>query len=128
MELPPKELKVDHAAAQRYEAARTLAERYIKDDRLESEAWQWAIWFVYNGQQCGTRCPYWPEECFVGSDTCCECEGFEAIQIVTAHTGRVYCKNKRAEVLPWPEGVFFAPEGRDRLELQPQLPEELCPW
>ena len=128
MELPPKELKVDHAAAARYEAARTLAERYIKDDRLESEAWQWAIWFVYNGQQCGTRCPYWPEECFVGSDTCCECEGFEAIQIVTAHTGRVYCKNKRAEVLPWPEGVFFAPEGRDRLETAAQLPEELCPW
>ena len=126
--MKPTEHEVRHQAAARYEATRTLAERYIKDDRLESEAWQWAIWFVYNGQQCGTRCPYWPEECFVGSDTCCECEGFEAIQIVTAHTGRVYCKNKRAEVLPWPEGVFFAPEGRDRLETAAQLPEELCPW
>ena len=126
--MQPKELPVTHDAAQRYEAARTLAERYIKEVRLENEAWQWAVWFVFNGQQCGTRCPYWPEECFVGSDTCCECEGFEAIQIVTAHTGRVYCKNKRAEVLPWPEDVYFLPEGKDRLETAAQLPDELCPW
>ena len=125
----PKEMKVDHAAASRYEAARTLAERYVKDDRLESEAWQWAVWFVFNGQQCGTRCPYWPEECYVGSDVCEACDGFEGIQIVTRYTGRVYCKNKRAEVLPLPE-CYFLPEGKERLETETllELPEELCPW
>ena len=126
--MQPKELPVTHDAAQRYEAARTLAKRYIKEVRLENEAWQWAVWFVFNGDQCGTRCPYWPEECFVGSDTCCECPGFEGIQIVTAHTGRVFCKNRRTEVLPWPEDVYFLPEGKDRLEVRHELPDELCPW
>lgn len=120
---------VKHDAAQRYEASRTIATRYIKDDFLQSEAWQWAVWFVYNGGQCGTRCPYWPDICFVGSDTCLECPGCEGIQIVTAHTGRVYCKNKKAEVLPLPD-VYFLPEGKTRLEFQsePYLPPERCPW
>lgn len=127
--MKPHEVPIDHTAAARYEATRTLASKYVKEYRLDDHAWQWAVWFVYNGQQCGTRCPYWPEECFVGSDTCCECEGFEAIQIVSAHTGRVYCKNKRAEVLPLPECQFF-PWGSDRLHTHTptMLPPEPCPW
>ena len=126
--MQPKEIPVSHDAAQRYEAARTLAERYIKEVRLDDYAWQWAVWFVFNGDQCGTRCPFWPDICFVGSDTCCECPAFEGIQIITKHTGRVYCKNKKEQLLPWPDDIYFAPEGRDRLQVQYTLPEELCPW
>jgi len=123
------EVEVSHEAAGRYERSRTLASRYVKEVLLQSEAWQWAVWFVYNGSQCGTRCPYWPDVCFVGSDVCLECPGCEGIQIVTATTGRVYCKNKKAEVQPLPE-CYFLPEGRERLEPKssPQLPTELCPW
>lgn len=122
-----REIEVRHDAAERYEAGRTLARKYVKDDVLQSEAWQWAVWFRYNGPQCGTPCPYWPEECYVGSDTCADCEGCEGIQIVTRHTGRVYCKNRRAEVLPLPE-CYFLPEGKERLEMKAELPPELCPW
>lgn len=125
--MPISEKKVDHSAADRYESTRTLASRYIKEYRLDTDAWQWAVWFVFNGQQCGTRCPYWPDICFVGSDSCCECPGFEGIQIVTAHTGRVFCKNRRTEVLPLPD-CYFLPEGRERTEIPGQLPVELCPW
>lgn len=123
------EVEVRHDAASRYEAGRTLARRYIKEVMLQSEAWQWAVWFVYNGDQCGTRCPYWPEECFVGSDICVECPGCEGMEIVTGHSGRVFCKNKKAEVVPLPE-CWFIPEGKDRLEITTprQLPTELCPW
>ena len=66
---------------------------------------------------------------FVGSEVCVACPGCEAIQIVTKTTGRVYCKNKKAEVLPLPE-CYFLPEGKDRLEFEskPTLPDELCPW
>ena len=123
----PREVQIDHESAQRYESSRVLAKRYVKDDYLQDTAWQWAVWFVFNSDQCGTRCPYWPEECFVGSETCMECPGCEGIQIVTAHTGRVYCRNKKAEVLPLPE-CYFLPEGRERLDLPGQLPTELCPW
>ena len=124
--MQPREKKVDHEAAERYEAGRTLTRKYIKEFVLPSEAWQWAVWFRFNGEQCGTPCPYWPEECYVGSDVC---EGFEGIQIVTRYTGRVYCKNRRAEVLPLPE-CYFLPEGKDRLptETRLELPPEPCPW
>lgn len=124
-----REIEVSKESAQRYEAARTVATKYVKEYMLQDTAWQWAVWFVFNNGQSGTRCPYWPEECFVGSEVCVECPGCEAIQIVTAHTGRVYCKNKKAEVLPLPE-CYFLPEGRDRLafERKPELPTELCPW
>ena len=127
--MQPREKKVDHEAAERYEAGRTLTRKYIKEFVLPSEAWQWAVWFRFNGEQCGTPCPYWPEECYVGSDVCEACEGFEGIQIVTKHTGRVYCKNRRAEVLPLPE-CYFLPEGKERLETETrlELPTEPCPW
>ena len=127
--MQPREKKVDHDAAERYEAGRTLTRKYIKEFMLPSEAWQWAVWFRFNGEQCGTPCPYLPEECYVGSDVCEACDGFEGIQIVTRYTGRVYCKNKRAEVLPLPE-CYFLPEGKDRLptETRVELPTEPCPW
>lgn len=127
--MKPHEVRVDHDAATRYEERRTLATKYVKEAVLSDVAWQWAVWFTYNRGQCGTRCPYWPEECFVGSETCVECEGFEGMHIVTAHTGRVYCKNKRAEVKPLPE-CYFLPEGKERLPLEAAtpLPDELCPW
>ena len=120
---------VTHDSATRYEASRTLATRYTKEVILQDTAWQWAVWFIHHNGQSGTRCPYFPEICFVGSDTCVECPGCEAIQIVTAHTGRVYCKNKKAELKPLPD-IYFLPEGRDRLNLPatPQLPPEPCPW
>lgn len=123
------EVEVAHDAAERYEAGRTLTRKYIKEFVLPSEAWQWAVWFRFNGEQCGTPCPYWPEECYVGSDVCEECPGFEGIQIITKYTGRVYCKNRKAEVLPLPE-VYFLPEGKERLptETRLELPEERCPW
>ena len=125
----PHEEIVSHDSADRYEATRTVPTKYIKEVALQDTAWQWAVWFVYNNGQSGTRCPYWPEECFVGSEVCVECLGCEAIQIVTKTTGRVYCKNKKAEVLPLPE-CYFLPEGKDRLEFEtkPTLPDELCPW
>lgn len=127
--MQPHEKNVEHDAAERYEAGRTLTRKYVKEVVLSDGAWQWAVWFRFNGDQCGTRCPYWPEECYVGSDVCEACDGFEGIQIVTKHTGRVYCKNKRAEVLPLPE-CYFLPEGKERLptETRLTLPEELCPW
>lgn len=101
----PHEVVITHDSADRYESARTLAQRYIKEVRLDDYAWQWAVWFLFNGDQCGTRCPYWPEVCYVGSDTCCECPGFEGIQIITKHSGRVFAKQKR----------FSAPLARKRL-------------
>lgn len=124
-----KEHQVDHEAAERYEAGRTLTRRYVKEVALRDEAWQWAVWFRFNGEQCGTPCPYWPEECYVGSDVCEACDGFEGIQIVTRHTGRVYCKNRRAEVLPLPT-CYFLPEGKERLQTETrlELPPEPCPW
>jgi len=124
-----REVEVSHDAAQRYEATRIVPTKYTKEVMLQDTAWQWAIWFVHNNGQSGTRCPYWPDVCFVGSEVCVECPGCEAIQIVTAHTGRVYCKNKKAEVLPLPE-CYFLPEGKERLEFKTSttLPEELCPW
>lgn len=124
-----REVEVSKDASERYEASKTLASRYIKDTVHQSESWQWAIWFRYNGGQCGTRCPYWPDECFVGSDVCVECEGFEGIEIVTSNSGRVYCRNKKAEVKPMPE-CYFLPEGRIRQEQkkEPYLPVEPCPW
>lgn len=128
MNLKPQTLPVDHSAADHYEASRTLASRFIKEYRLLDTAWQWNIWFLFNGNQCGTRCPYWPDICFVGSDTCCQCPAFEGIQIVTAHSGRVYCKNRRSEVPLWPHEAYFLPEGHDRSSSPPPLPLELCPW
>lgn len=127
--MQPREEIVRQDAAERYEASRTVADRFVKDVVLQDTAWQWALWFVYHNGQCGTRCPYWPEECFVGSEVCTECEGFEAMEFVTKTTGRVYCKNKKAEVLPLPE-CYFLPEGKERLEtFTPlELPTELCPW
>lgn len=120
---------ISHDAADRYEASRTVASKYVKEALLQDTAWQWAVWFVYNNGQSGTRCPYWPDICHVGSEVCVACPGCEGIQIVTAHSGRVFCKNKKAEVLPLPD-CYFLPEGRDRLEFEanPQLPPELCPW
>ena len=53
-----KERTVEHAAAARYEATRTLARRYVKEYRLDEQAFLWAVWFVFNGDQCGMRCPY----------------------------------------------------------------------
>lgn len=125
----PHEKEVEHSAAQRYEASRTLTKRYTKEVLLREEAWQWAVWFRFNGEQCGTPCPYWPDLCFVGSVSCEECDGFEGIQIVTKHSGRVYCKNKRADLLPLPV-CYFLPEGKDRLPslTRLELPEEPCPW
>ena len=125
----PHEVKVSHDDAARYEASRTLTKKYVKEFMLQDTAWQWAVWFRFNGEQCGTPCPYWPEVCYVGSGVCEECDGFEGIQIVTKHTGRVYCKNKRADVLPLPE-CYFLPEGKDRLptETRVELPDEPVPW
>ena len=54
--MQPREKKVDHDAAERYEAGRTLTRKYIKEFMLPSEAWQWAVWFRFNGEQCGTPC------------------------------------------------------------------------
>lgn len=125
----PHQQPVTHDSAQRYEAARTLSSKYVKEVLLQDTAWQWAVWFRFNGDQCGTPCPYWPDVCFVGSDTCVECPGFEGIQIVTKHSGRVYCKNRKAELLPLPE-CYFLPEGKERLpsESRLELPPEPCPW
>ena len=127
--MQPHEKKVDHDAADRYEAGRTLMRRYNKEVVLREEAWQWTVWFRFNGEQCGTPCPYWPEECYVGSDVCEDCDAFEGIQIVTKYTGRVYCKNRRAELLPLPE-CYFLPDGKERLptETRLELPTEPCPW
>ena len=124
--MEPREKSVEHAAAARYEATRTLARRYVKEYRLDEQAFLWAVWFVFNGDQCGTRCPY-RQNSFVGSDLCTECPAFEGIQIVTKATGRVYCKKKRATVTPMPD-IYFLPDGPDRSDTPATLPDELCPW
>lgn len=125
--MKPHQEPVSRDSAQRYERSRTVARKYMKEQVLSTDAWQWAVWFLYNGQQCGTRCPYQPDRCYVGSDTCVDCPSCEGIQIVTGHSGRVFCKQRKEELQPLPE-VYFMPEGPDRLEQPGSLPDDLCPW
>lgn len=123
-----REVEVSHDGAERYEAGRTLTKKWVKEVVLRDDAWQWAVWFKYNGGQCGTMCPY-RENCHIGSETCEECEDFEGIQVVTAHSGRVWCRRRKAELKPLPEVIFVA-DGKERLSFKtmPELPPELCPW
>ena len=111
------------------EAGKTRAKKYTKEYYMPPEAYLWTEWFRFHNGQCATRCPYRPNQCYVGSETCTECENFEAMQIVTATSGRVYCKRKKENIKPLPE-CYFLRYGADKTEQESakEFDDELCPW